>query len=484
MMLRRSHRSQRGFTLMEMIIAIAIFALMAAVAYGSLSGFLDNRDRIVAKQQELAEIQLALALLERDIRFAVPRPVRDDIGEPEGAFVVSDSSPIVAGEKLRMTTSVPTPPIPLAGDDEKSRSSDESDNDESSQDSKAPEDNRSEQSLVRVAWRVEDGDLYRIAWTVLDRDSDDQEKRRRVLSDVAEFKVSALSVNAESGDVDSSGTWPSEDESFSRSANPDAQSFGGKTIDGAPDGIELSLALNDGRTYQRVLEMAAPPVTWEKPDYVAPKRDPQDPNDPNQPNRPRPTSQPNPDDPDNFGQENDDGQFNDQGQFNQNDGQFNNQGQFNQDDGQFNDPSLEPEIPGTDNPGSFDQTQDPDYEARSDPNSPQYDPNYNPLSDPNSPLYDPDYNPLADPSSPQYDPSYNPSTDPNSPEFDPTLDPNYDPSLDPNNPAYDPTRDPNSSQYQDPYEQEQNDDLVEPQEELLEEQDEERDLEEDEVIQG
>ncbi len=393
-------RDQHGFTLLEMVIAIGIFAVMSAVAYGSLNGFLDNRDRIEAKHKALGEIQLALAFIERDVRFAVPRPVRDDNGEPEGAFVVSATSPIVAGEKLRMTTSVPRPPMP-----EKKSEDDDSDGSETSL--KKVDDVRSDQSLVRVAYRLEGTDLYRIVWNVLDRDADSIEKKRRVIGGVEEFKVTALSINTETQKVDTTGTWPDSDEAFTRSANPDKPSLGGATLDGAPDGLEVVMSLENGRTFTRVLEIAAPPIAWEPPDFVAPDNANTGPTG-NRPNRPRPESQ----DPDE-----DNGNINDD---------------INDPNSpDFQDAERDPDLNDDDRPPPP-GAPDPDVSDQGiyDPTNPSS-PNYDPALDPNSPMYtDPDYQ--GDPSDPN-SPNYDPALDPNSPQY---TDPNYDPTQDPDNPAY------------------------------------------------
>lgn len=393
-----SRQRQAGFTLLEMVIAIGIFAVMSAVAYGSLNGFLDNRDRIEAKHKSLGEIQLALAFIERDVRFAVPRPVRDDNGEPEGAFVVSSTSPIVAGEKLRMTTSVPRPPLPETNKEGE-------DSEESTPAGKTADDNRSDQSLIRVAYRLEDGDLYRVVWNVLDRDSDSIEKKRRVIGDVDEFKVTALSINSETQKVDTSGTWPDSDEAFTRSANPDKPSFGGATLDGAPDGLEVVMSLGSGRTFTRVLEIAAPPIQWEAPDFVAPDS-PAPGTNGNRPAPPRP------------GNEDPDGDFNDPNN-DPNSPDFQEQSR----DPDLDDDGRLPPPPGVPDP---DRGGDGIYDP-TDPSSP----NYDPALDPNSPMYtDPDYQ--GDPSDPN-SPNYDPSLDPNSPQY---TDPDYDPTQDPDNPAY------------------------------------------------
>lgn len=70
-------KTQRGFTLLELLVAIMIFAIMSALAYGALKQALDTREYADKQVQRLAEVQKAIAILSRDIEQTVSRPVRD-----------------------------------------------------------------------------------------------------------------------------------------------------------------------------------------------------------------------------------------------------------------------------------------------------------------------------------------------------------------------------------------------------------------------
>jgi general secretion pathway protein J len=70
-------RTQRGFTLLELLVAIMIFAIMSALAYGALRQALDTREHADKQAQRLAEVQKAMTILSRDIEQAISRPVRD-----------------------------------------------------------------------------------------------------------------------------------------------------------------------------------------------------------------------------------------------------------------------------------------------------------------------------------------------------------------------------------------------------------------------
>lgn len=79
-------RSLRGYTLVEVLAAVSIFAVLSGSAYVALDGLsraaLEHRER----SAEFGELQMALSRLESDLRQLVSRPVRDPGGEVEPAL--------------------------------------------------------------------------------------------------------------------------------------------------------------------------------------------------------------------------------------------------------------------------------------------------------------------------------------------------------------------------------------------------------------
>jgi len=69
---------QRGFTLIEMMLAIAIFAMLSLMATQILRSILHSNERVQTKTTDMAHMQLALALIERDISQASVRPAADE----------------------------------------------------------------------------------------------------------------------------------------------------------------------------------------------------------------------------------------------------------------------------------------------------------------------------------------------------------------------------------------------------------------------
>lgn len=71
---------QRAFTLIEVLVAMAIFALLAILAYSLLSQTLRNSEILSQRMERLQSIQRAVRYLSSDLAAAVPRPVRDELG--------------------------------------------------------------------------------------------------------------------------------------------------------------------------------------------------------------------------------------------------------------------------------------------------------------------------------------------------------------------------------------------------------------------
>lgn len=78
---------QRGFTLVEMLVALTIFALMSILAYRGLDAVLETRAHLTEDNRRWRDIALTLAQLEQDLGMAVNRPVRDSGGLEVPALV-------------------------------------------------------------------------------------------------------------------------------------------------------------------------------------------------------------------------------------------------------------------------------------------------------------------------------------------------------------------------------------------------------------
>ena len=78
---RNARRAAAGFTLLEILVALAIAALMFAMGYGAINQAITTRAALKQKQARLIELQTAVRVLEQDFVQLTPRPVRQPIGD-------------------------------------------------------------------------------------------------------------------------------------------------------------------------------------------------------------------------------------------------------------------------------------------------------------------------------------------------------------------------------------------------------------------
>lgn len=84
-------RSTSGFTLVEMLVALSIFAAITAMGVGLLRSSVDTQDAVQARLKAMGGINRLRAVMANDLAQALPRATRGPSGEPMPAFVGSAS---------------------------------------------------------------------------------------------------------------------------------------------------------------------------------------------------------------------------------------------------------------------------------------------------------------------------------------------------------------------------------------------------------
>jgi general secretion pathway protein J len=77
----------KGFTLLELLVALSIFAILAAMAYGGLNTVLNASLQTQQQAARLASLQMTMHILGRDIRQAVAKPIRDEFNQLQPAML-------------------------------------------------------------------------------------------------------------------------------------------------------------------------------------------------------------------------------------------------------------------------------------------------------------------------------------------------------------------------------------------------------------
>lgn len=80
----------RGFTLLEVLVAITVFAVIAAGVYRVLSAMVETQDRVVKHADAVRELQRAMWIMSSDIEQVVMRDVRADYNDRSAAMVSDD----------------------------------------------------------------------------------------------------------------------------------------------------------------------------------------------------------------------------------------------------------------------------------------------------------------------------------------------------------------------------------------------------------
>lgn len=91
-----------GFTLVELMISLAIFALMVTMAYQSVNLLLDAGRRVEEPQAEFQQLQRAMVFVERDMhQLALLRPANAGVGQQDASNSIVQ--PQEAGVLLEFT---------------------------------------------------------------------------------------------------------------------------------------------------------------------------------------------------------------------------------------------------------------------------------------------------------------------------------------------------------------------------------------------
>ena len=75
--------SQKGFTLIEVLVAVAIFGMLSVAAYTVLDSGMRSQRQSEERLSHLAEIQRLFFNMSQDIAYISKRPSRNDLGDVE-----------------------------------------------------------------------------------------------------------------------------------------------------------------------------------------------------------------------------------------------------------------------------------------------------------------------------------------------------------------------------------------------------------------
>lgn len=202
-----SPAKQQGFTLLELLIASIIFAIMAIMAYGGLANVMDNSKASQTALKRLQQIQQSVSVLNRDLLQILPRAVRDEYGNVQPALSAGNN----IDNLVEFTRGGRVNPANLL-----------------------------RSTLLRVAYRFDDEKLIRLQWPQLDNAPGVEAKQTILIDDVENVSIRFLDQNGEWQEQ-----WPP--------LNSDASTNAGNTT--GLTAIEVVLQLNDWGEIRRLYAM-------------------------------------------------------------------------------------------------------------------------------------------------------------------------------------------------------------------------------------
>jgi general secretion pathway protein J len=196
-----------GFTLLELLVAMAVFAIVSVSVYAALSQMILSRSVLQTRYADLADLQRVLVYLERDIAQAVARPVKGPYGDKIAALH------LVSGAELSLTR---TGAVAYQTVDH---------------------------SLLRVRYQMVDDVVQRAVATVLDQAQDSRFAERQLVDQIESFELSVFDQGTWYTD------WPRTDQS---TATADLAYL--------PQALRVRMQTQSGRVVQHRLPLLSPSV--------------------------------------------------------------------------------------------------------------------------------------------------------------------------------------------------------------------------------
>jgi general secretion pathway protein J len=200
------YRAVAGFTLLEVLVAVAIFSILAVIAMGGYNEMVKQSDIASAGAKRTRDIQAAMQRLNIDFSSLEPRPVREPLGDSVLPALRADNRTQALVELTHSGWSNPAG-VPRS-------------------------------TLQRVAYRLENDKLLREYWLVLDRTMTSEPESAVLLDGVKRMQLRFLDGNR---------TWHEQWPPLGYSA-PDMTRL-------RPIAVEITMELNDWGEIKRLVEV-------------------------------------------------------------------------------------------------------------------------------------------------------------------------------------------------------------------------------------
>lgn len=194
-----------GFTLIEVIIAMAIFAIVSLLAYSGLHSVINSKTHTEASLERLKELQMSMLTLSGDLQHLSQRSGHDALGGRLLKLTTQNSDYIVAFTRNGWRN---------------------------------PAD-QVRSTLQRVAYRLEDDKLIRLYWLHVDRASEEQVVERTLITNIESLELRFLN-----------------DKKVWKTNWPSANNLASAGPTDLPTAVEITLNMNDWGQIKRLVKVA------------------------------------------------------------------------------------------------------------------------------------------------------------------------------------------------------------------------------------
>jgi len=164
----KAHLLTSGFTLIEMLVALVILAMLSTAGYRGLNAMIQTREHLATETRRWQHLSQFFARMEQDVAQAVRRPVRDREGKTIDTWIGHEAKGGEEDAELTFTRSG------------------------------IPEPGSTQFSPQRIAYRYEHESIVLLHWKSLDLAPKSVAVRYPLLESVREFKLRYM---------DSVGNW-------------------------------------------------------------------------------------------------------------------------------------------------------------------------------------------------------------------------------------------------------------------------------------
>lgn len=150
-------RNKQGFTLLEILIAMVVFAILSLILSGALHNVINIQERTEMSAARVRELQLGTLYLSRDIEQAINRPILNTSGRQDAAMIGTANTITFTHAGIAST------PDMLA-----------------------------RSNMQRVRYSVGNGALWHESWSALDQAPESLPRKRQILADISSIRFEYL----------------------------------------------------------------------------------------------------------------------------------------------------------------------------------------------------------------------------------------------------------------------------------------------------